>query len=655
MLVLGLIALSCAAPLRSVSAANYYVATNGNDANPGTSSQPFRTLQRTVAIVGPGDSVIVRGGTYAPLEVCNLHGTGSYHTSSKACPSVITFMGAPNEEVILDQQAYDGDLGCNPGRGNTPSNVWWGLSFEDLNSCLTFENLSFTNSNPVYEAERDCDIVNNYDYCVGVLNSNQIYGRYGVKLNAVDEGENRLRPSHITFRNLRIYHQMSIGIGGDASYLTLEDSQIFGNGVIGAGYGTYLQGDHMLIRNNVFDDNNGIGMRFGNTSSPKRYLTDSVIESNIVSNSFRRWRKNDDVWHGIGISLFGVYNNIVRNNIIRDSGQYGILLQGSDNLIANNTFHNNGRTLLREDIFDNYTNQSNRIYNNLGAPRSSRSGLQLNPQSISSNNRFTENPGFINVGAHDFRIVPPSGAIDAGKTLADVLTDFGGAPRPYGGAYDVGAFEYGAPTPDVPQTPPTCDSSKAGDCWSLHVEAETQNVVAPTTRRSDANASGGNFLANPTANDGQVDFAIEIPAAGEYLIWARVMASSATSDSFFVNANGASEDIFDAAEGTWSSQWQWSLVNGRDGGAPLTLSPRLFALNAGTNTLTFRSREAGTGIDVIVITNDVDFVPAGAPCGNGKLDPGEVCDDGNTEQCHGTCTNSCSAEDTCGGGIDPQQ
>src|SRR3989442_10249602 len=44
----------------------YYVATSGNDANPGTAAQPFATIQHAADIVNPGDGVLVgerlRGG-----------------------------------------------------------------------------------------------------------------------------------------------------------------------------------------------------------------------------------------------------------------------------------------------------------------------------------------------------------------------------------------------------------------------------------------------------------------------------------------------------------------------------------------------------------------------------------------------------------------
>ncbi len=47
-----------------VHAATYYVSTNGNDVNSGTSNLPFKTIQHAADIVRPGDTVIVEDGTY---------------------------------------------------------------------------------------------------------------------------------------------------------------------------------------------------------------------------------------------------------------------------------------------------------------------------------------------------------------------------------------------------------------------------------------------------------------------------------------------------------------------------------------------------------------------------------------------------------------
>lgn len=42
----------------------FYIATSGNDANPGTLAQPFRSIQKCASVATPGTACVIRGGTY---------------------------------------------------------------------------------------------------------------------------------------------------------------------------------------------------------------------------------------------------------------------------------------------------------------------------------------------------------------------------------------------------------------------------------------------------------------------------------------------------------------------------------------------------------------------------------------------------------------
>ena len=44
----------------------YYIATNGNDNNPGTIAKPWHTINYAAnnSIVKPGDTILIREGTY---------------------------------------------------------------------------------------------------------------------------------------------------------------------------------------------------------------------------------------------------------------------------------------------------------------------------------------------------------------------------------------------------------------------------------------------------------------------------------------------------------------------------------------------------------------------------------------------------------------
>jgi parallel beta-helix repeat protein len=71
----------------------YYVATTGNDANPGTQSQPWRTIQRAANTLVAGDTVYVRAGTYDEAVTPVRSGRGELY---------ITYQAYPNETVVVN-------------------------------------------------------------------------------------------------------------------------------------------------------------------------------------------------------------------------------------------------------------------------------------------------------------------------------------------------------------------------------------------------------------------------------------------------------------------------------------------------------------------------------------------------------------------------
>ncbi len=78
----------------------YYVATNGDDKNPGTLSQPFATWQKAVDIVNPGDKIYIRGGVYQPAASAQK-GVNITRDGVKGNP--ICLYNYPGETPILDR------------------------------------------------------------------------------------------------------------------------------------------------------------------------------------------------------------------------------------------------------------------------------------------------------------------------------------------------------------------------------------------------------------------------------------------------------------------------------------------------------------------------------------------------------------------------
>ncbi|WFE92919.1 LamG-like jellyroll fold domain-containing protein [Micromonospora sp. WMMD987] len=71
------------------------VATDGDDADPGTLDRPLRTIQRAHDLAQPGTTIAVRGGTYAPTSTIKILKDGtSYHP--------ITLTNYQGEKVVID-------------------------------------------------------------------------------------------------------------------------------------------------------------------------------------------------------------------------------------------------------------------------------------------------------------------------------------------------------------------------------------------------------------------------------------------------------------------------------------------------------------------------------------------------------------------------
>ncbi len=56
---------------------DYYISTNGSDANPGTLAAPFATLTKAASVALPGNVIFLRGGTYLPSATIRITNAGT--------------------------------------------------------------------------------------------------------------------------------------------------------------------------------------------------------------------------------------------------------------------------------------------------------------------------------------------------------------------------------------------------------------------------------------------------------------------------------------------------------------------------------------------------------------------------------------------------
>jgi len=80
-------------PEQSSSVHVYYVSASGSDSNPGSKDQPLQSFGKALGLVIPGDTVIVRGGTY--YEQISFSKSGLLGKN-------ITVKAYPGERPVID-------------------------------------------------------------------------------------------------------------------------------------------------------------------------------------------------------------------------------------------------------------------------------------------------------------------------------------------------------------------------------------------------------------------------------------------------------------------------------------------------------------------------------------------------------------------------
>ena len=83
--------------LTGTLAADYYVSPQGKDSNTGTETHPWLTIAKAADTLKAGDTVYIRGGTYAPQTPITPKNSG---TPDKP----ITYRAYPEEVVTIDGQ-----------------------------------------------------------------------------------------------------------------------------------------------------------------------------------------------------------------------------------------------------------------------------------------------------------------------------------------------------------------------------------------------------------------------------------------------------------------------------------------------------------------------------------------------------------------------
>ena len=491
--------LTCVSAAFGQTNSSFYVATTGNDSNPGTQAAPWRTVQHAADTAQAGSTVYVRGGIYEELVSINASGNAS--------DGFITFRSYPDETAVLDASHF------------TPT---------DRTGVLTIQNKSY----------------------VRIV---------GFEIRNFRTAEHRLAPlginvigagSHIELLKNNVHHiennfegRDAPGSGGNgfgiAVYGTdarspITDLIIDGNEVhhlkTGSSESLVVNGNvtNFRITHNVVHDNNNIGIDvigFERTAPDPAVdqARDGVVSGNLVYNITSRGNpayRNDESSDGIyvdggtrilieenvihnvdfGIELASEHKDratsyiTARNNLVYHCHTAGVSIGGyapergraEHSTVVNNTLYENDTSATGSGEFQMQWNMADNVFENnivyagsrclftiikaqvdknqppavidhnlyycaTGANASTWAGASatvtgfdkyLESTGNDRHSRFLD-PKFVDTATNDFHLQSDSPAIAAG-TLAGVPVgdlDLEGSPRIKSGAIDIGCYQ----------------------------------------------------------------------------------------------------------------------------------------------------------------------------------------------------------------------
>ncbi len=481
--------------LSVVDAATYYVATNGNDANNGTSTgSPWATIQKATTMVAPGDTVYIKAGTYSGNITLTTSGTSGspitfegYTTTPGDNPSLYYSYGDAINQYLMPM--LDGGNRATAGTAITMHNRNYivlknlqivnyqrGINGAVINNCI-IENII---------AKELGDPTAAYDgrgITFGTYANNNIIKRC-IVINACAEGILVLG-TYNTIENCAAYCDDNRSENAAMDYyIEVVDGDY--NTIIGCyaervgelphpGHGIQLKGN---CENNLIKDSVTVNLGFG-FSGRHRGVMNNIFENSTAIgdggnglaaidgasyNTFRNCRTIGvdhgaffyDTYEDEGTQSAGTYNTF-ENCIFEDTIYNCIEFNGYDrdsaasyNKFINCTFYD-GQYLFNCDRTNVGNEMTNCIVNGVSNYKAGgyTLGCTISYSCFYGNGfstptgtgNFAGNPFFQNPANGDFHLREESACIDAGTTV-DIDVDHNYLNRLYGDHYDVGAHEY---------------------------------------------------------------------------------------------------------------------------------------------------------------------------------------------------------------------
>ncbi len=266
--------------LATAGATTFYVATSGDDAAAGSLDAPVRTIMRGVQMAGPGDTVIVRDGTYGHEGSTN-DGDGMY--AGQASPVTLSNSGTPDAWIVIQAEHK------------------WGAILDCEMLCDAYINLA----NASYVVIRDFVLTRGYKEGIHSNDAAHHIALYG---NRIEYIANR-------------YSSSPWGLSGLYTNPRCHDFVISGNVFHDIGrtnasqldHALYLRGSNFTVVNNIF---------YRTTRGWAIQLADGLSNTVIANNTFGFPNTADRDGQ---IMLWNTQSNLViRNNIFYFPANYAI-------------------------------------------------------------------------------------------------------------------------------------------------------------------------------------------------------------------------------------------------------------------------------------------------------------------------------------------
>ncbi|HZV60990.1 MAG TPA: right-handed parallel beta-helix repeat-containing protein [Methylophilaceae bacterium] len=263
----------------------------------------------------------------------------------------------------------------------------------------------------------------------------------------------RVANNKISNNNTRNFYQFWHAGGIKAaskSYGKVEFNDVGYNNGTGVWFDYCNGGNQIIIRNNFIHNNGPVEAAVFMEASKN-----ALIYNNVITNNKRR---------GVYVSASNsikVYNNTLYNTGVHAAIEVNGMPRSGQTL-TNNSVNNNiiSHSTSKYDVFiakpnggtiSNNTSNNNLIYRASGSPQLAwggtiyssltnwRNATGLDKNSLLGNPLFSS-PSSTGAGTN-WTVQSSSPAVNKGKALTTVPVDFKQVRRPYGGIYDIGAFE----------------------------------------------------------------------------------------------------------------------------------------------------------------------------------------------------------------------